>query len=96
MITLIGKTFSGIALVGASWMVVASISLAANFSSQFPQIDYTDRRLNTLEGQTLDARLRVVENDMVEVKWLTRCVTAAVVGQIVMLVAARKKQQGAN
>ena len=46
--------------------------------------DDLSRRIGTVEALNLDARVRVLESDMSEVKWLARGVTIAVAGQLIM------------
>ncbi len=77
-----------------SLMAVVTISAyARSANAQQTMIDWNDRRLTNLENLNLDARLRVVESDMFEVKWLTRTVTATLIGQFILAgISLRRKQ----
>lgn len=44
-------------------------------------VNELSRRVTSIEGENLDGRLRVVESDMAELKWLSRSVAVAVIGQ---------------
>lgn len=44
-------------------------------------VDWLDRRVSVIESQNIDGRLRVLESDMSELKWLSRSVAAAMIGQ---------------
>lgn len=59
-------------LATVGWLFV--VHLAA-------QIDWNDRRITVIEAQNLDARVRVLENDMSEIILISRSVAIAVIGQ---------------
>lgn len=57
-------------------------------------IEGLERRVADLERLGVDARLRVLENDMFEVKWLTRGVTVAIFSQIgISMVRSRRRNE---
>jgi len=56
-------------------------------------INILDRRLSTIESQNLDGRLRVNESDMAELKWLSRSVAVAVIGQFAVAGMAALKRR---
>lgn len=82
-----------VVLVLSTIAVFAVSRMARAQSAQQNILDYwSDRRLTNLESQNLDARLRVVESDMFEVKWLTRTVTATLIGQFILAgISLRRK-----
>lgn len=49
-------------------------------------------RVTALEKQETEARVKVLESDMAEVKWLGRGVAIAVVGQLVLGIFGDKRQ----
>ena len=67
------------------------------------QISELYRRIAEVEGQgakslstawDLDARMRLLEHDMNEVKWLGRSVAAAVIGQLVIAGMGWRRRKG--
>lgn len=75
-----------------SLIAVFGVSRLARAQQQNIQDYWSDRRLTAIESQNLDARLRVVESDMFEVKWLTRTVTATLIGQFILAgISLRRK-----
>jgi hypothetical protein len=72
-------------------MLAVSVALSALLlvvNMAVAQTSYTDwaitemsRRLTLIEGQNIESRLRVLESDMAELKWLSRSVAVAVIGQ---------------
>src|SRR5690349_8369103 len=55
-----------------SLLLVFAVSTLARAQQPIDWSAFSDRRITTLENQNLDARIRVVESDMLEVKWLSR------------------------
>ncbi len=77
-------------------LIVLLLSTVAVFAvsamARAAQADWSDRRLTTLENYNLDARIRVLESDMFEVKWLSRTVTATLIGQFILAgISLRRK-----
>lgn len=52
-----------------------------------------ERRVSEID-KDLSGRVKVLENDMAEVKWLTRGVTMAVIGQLVVAGMGLKERKG--
>ncbi len=52
-----------------------------------------ERRIADID-KDLSGRVRVLESDMAEVKWLSRAVTAAVIGQLVMAGMGLRERKG--
>lgn len=53
-----------------------------------------ERRVTKLEQTDASGRLRVIESDMYEVKWLARGTTGAVLTQILAMVMNRRRERG--
>ncbi len=55
-------------------------------------VNELSRRVTILEGQSLDGRVRVLESDVAELKWMSRGVALAVAGQLVAIVIGLKRK----
>ena len=86
-----------VAILALSTVAVISIFAQSAWAQQtmdyWSGVSVLDRKVSMLESQNLDGRLRVVESDMFEVKWLTRTVTATLIGQFIIAgISLRRKQ----
>ncbi len=89
------------------WVLVCVTLASIGFivvNAQMTLAEWNDRRLSVLEQQKdiivtnqsdLSGRVLVLESDMVELKWLSRTATVALVGQFASLLirAIKRKQQ---
>ena len=75
-------------------IVVASMGMII-VNGQMTMTDWLERRVTTIEAQNLYGRVLVLESDMIELKWLSRMATAALVGQFGSMVirAINKRRQ---
>ena len=79
---------TGIALVVAQ-SIQPSISTQVELNSA--GLTELQRRLASLDAQDVPGRVRVLESDMSEVKWLIRGVAAAMIGQLSIAVMRRRQ-----
>lgn len=89
-----------VAAGSAAWALV-NLTLAVVLA-QTPSTyaEWVGKRVEVLEAQNFDGRLRVLESDMGEVKYLTRTITTVMIGQfafigITVLRKARKSEEEA-
>ena len=83
----------GVIAFGVIWNVV--LAQRASAYSDWA-INELSRRITIVEAQQLDGRLRVVESDMAEVKYLTRAVVIAVIGQLAVGGIGMLRRRGQN
>lgn len=69
--------------IGVAVFAVAQSGPSVETAVQTVRIENLTERVRRIEDANLDGRLRTVESDMVEVKWLSRGVTAAIIGHLV-------------
>lgn len=83
----------GYATVYAQWRQPSLEENSAAIQELRFRVGSTEQRLNASDIHELPARVRVLESDMTEVKWLARGVLVAVVAQLVArLIELRKAE----
>lgn len=76
---------------GAVYFLAVRPALAQGSDVLLERVSHMAERVAALEQMGIPARLAVVEDNLLEVKWLGRTVAAAVAGQLVLALFAQKR-----
>ena len=79
-------------LLLAELLILSGYAMTIARAQEIP-IASLQRQLSDMD-KDLSGRVRVLESDMAEVKWLSRAVTAAVIGQLVMAGMGLRERKG--